>query len=116
MTQLEVVDKYLIIKVQGADKIWALKSQLSIALEHIDDVGYDPDLVRNWYRGLKVIGSRIPGVLMAGTFIQDGQRVFWDVYDPEQAIVISLQDENYQQLIIEVEDPQTQVARLQALI
>jgi hypothetical protein len=30
--------------------------------------------------------------------------VFWDVHDPEKAIVIRLEDERYSRLVIEVED------------
>jgi len=29
----------------------------------------------------------VPGVITAGTFYQDGKRVFWDVHHPEKAIV-----------------------------
>jgi len=50
-------------------------------------------------------GTNIPGVLTAGTFYQNGQRVFWDVHNPENTIVIGLHDEQYNELIVEVPDP-----------
>jgi hypothetical protein len=54
-------------------------------------------------------GSNIPGVLTAGTFYQDGQRVFWDVHNPDNTIVIELRDERYNELIVEVADSQAAV-------
>jgi hypothetical protein len=116
MTQLEINDSNLIIKVQGADKLWALKSQLTIPLQHITDISYNPEEAKGWYHGLKLPGSQIPGVLTAGTFYKSGQKVFWDVHNPEQAIVIGLQNESYQKLIIEVSDPRTEVERVSKLI
>jgi hypothetical protein len=54
-------------------------------------------------------GTNIPGVLTAGTFYHDGKRVFWDVHNPDNTVVIELRDERYNELIIEVEDPQAAV-------
>ena len=41
----------------------------------------------------------------AGTFYQHGQRVFWDVHDLAKSIIIELHDEEYSELIVEVNDP-----------
>ena len=38
-------------------------------------------------------GTNIPGVLTAGTFYQHGKRVFWDVHNPDNTVVIELKDE-----------------------
>jgi hypothetical protein len=37
---------------------------------------------------------------------------FWDVHDPEKTVVIRLKDERYRRLVIEVEDPEATVARV----
>jgi len=50
-------------------------------------------------------GTNITGVLTAGTFYQDGKRVFWDVHNPENTVVIALKGERYNDLIVEVADP-----------
>jgi hypothetical protein len=54
----------------------------------------------------------MPGVITAGTFYQEGERVFWDVHDPEKTVVIRLKDERYAQLVIEVEDPPATIAAI----
>lgn len=42
-----------------------------------------------------------PGVITAGTFYEYGNRVFWDVHHPANAVAIVLRDEKY---VVEVED------------
>jgi len=86
------------------DKIWAIKSSLAIPLEHIAGVSLDPPGVHDWWKGLRMGGTQLPG-LIAGTFLYHNERVFWDVHDPSRAIGISLHDERYNELIIEVESP-----------
>lgn len=116
MVELETADGKLQLHVRGMDKLWALRSTLEIPLHHITGVHADPEIARGWWHGLKVAGANIPGVLTAGTFFQHGQRVFWDVHDPDKTIVIGLRDENYQQLIVEVADPAEAVQRIQAAL
>jgi hypothetical protein len=61
-------------------------------------------------------GTNIPGVLTAGTFYQDGKRVFWDVHNPENTVVIELKDERYNELIVEVAVPQAAVELVRAAL
>jgi hypothetical protein len=105
MTKLEIKDNKLVIKVLGADKLWALKSELTLPIHHILSAEYDPHVAEDWRKGMRGGGTGVPGVLTAGTFYKDGQKVFWDVHKPENTIVIKLRDESYSQLVIEVEDP-----------
>ena len=58
---------------------------------------------------MRLPGTNVPGVITAGTFYQDGKRVFWDVHHPENTIVIDLHDERYSNLIVEVEEPDAAV-------
>lgn len=113
MVDLSVAEGKLTLHVRGADKLWALKSSLEIPLVHIARVRSDPEVARGWYHGIRMPGTNVPGVITAGTFYQDGKRIFWDVHHPEKTIVIELHDENYNQLIVEVEDPATAVKLIQ---
>ena len=40
--------------------------------------------------------------------------MFWDVHDPEKAIIIQLHDDRFDELIVEVNDPVAAVDRIQA--
>lgn len=61
-------------------------------------------------------GTNIPGVLTAGTFYQDGKRIFWDVHHPEKTVVLELRDERYNELIVEVADPNATVEMVRAAL
>ena len=114
MTKLEIENGDLIITVEGMDKVWALKSHLTIPLAHIAGVSYQPEIAKGWWHGLRLPGTNLPGVLTAGTFYQDKEWAFWDVHNPDNTIVITLRDESYQKLIIEVEDTDKAIADITA--
>jgi hypothetical protein len=114
MVDLSIAEGKLTLNVRGADKLWAFKSTLEIPLAHVASVRADPEVARGWYHGIRLPGTNLPGVITAGTFYQDGERVFWDVHHPENTIVIGLHDERFHQLIVEVADPQAAVSLIQS--
>jgi hypothetical protein len=116
VVDLTVAEGKLVLNVRGIDKFWALKSTLEIPLEHIAGVRADPKIAHGWWHGLKLIGTDLPGVLWAGTFFQHGKRIFWDVHNPDNTIVIDLHDERYGELIVEVADPATAVQMIQSFL
>lgn len=113
MVDLAIADGKLTLHVRGADKLWALKSSSEIPLVHTASVWADPEAARGWYHGIRMPGTNMPGVIKAGTFYQDGKRVFWDVHHPEKTIVIDLHDEWYNELVVEVDDPDGAVRLIQ---
>jgi hypothetical protein len=103
-------------EVVGTHKLWSFRSVIEIPLVHITDVQADPDQVGQWWHGIKLIGTDVPGFFAAGTFYYHGEVVFWDVRDPARTVIVSLEDERYKKLIIEVSDVQATVDRLRAAI
>jgi hypothetical protein len=87
----------------------AFKSRLEIHLAHVTGVEADPEVVPGW-KGWRGPGAQVPGVIAAGTFHHEGDRVFWDVHDPARAVVIHLADERYARLVVGVDDPAATVA------
>lgn len=116
MVDLEISENKLHIRVRGADKLWAFKSSLEIRLEHVAGIRADASVARGWYHGIRLPGTNLPGVLTAGTFYQDGKRVFWDVHNPENTVVIDLRDERYNELVVEVADSQAAVELVNAAL
>lgn len=108
MARISVEGKDLVVEVQGMDKLWTLESRLTIPLAHVRGATSDPGIVGDG-QGLRLGGARIPGVIVAGTFRQDGEWVFWDVHDKAKAVVIELHDERYARLVVEVADPRASV-------
>ena len=116
MVEITIEPDKVIFEVEGLDKVWALRSQLSIPLSHIRSAHADPEPAMGWFNGLKIAGANIPNIFRAGTFYQEGEFVFWDVHEPAHTIVIELDHERYKKLIIEVADPQQEVSRLRRAI
>ncbi len=116
MVDLSISGGNLLVNVRGADKLWAFKSSLEIPLQHVAGIRADPSIARGWWHGWRIPGTNIPGVITAGTFYQDGKRVFWDIHNPDNTVVIELRDERYNQLVVEVADPNVAVALIQAAL
>lgn len=117
MVEVSVHGDRVRFEVEGWDKLWALRSQLEIPLAHIKDVRVDTDAARGWWHGIRMAGTQLPGVLLAGTFYQAGEGwVFFDVHDPERTVVLELEHEHYRRLVIEVADPAAVVEQLRSAI
>src|ERR1700722_9079999 len=82
------------------------QSSLEIPLVPITGVRADSEVARGWWHGVRMPGTSVPGVITAGTFYQDGKRVFWDVHHPEKTIVIDLHDERFNETLFETLDNQ----------
>ncbi|MGI8550005.1 MAG: hypothetical protein ACR2PL_04275, partial [Dehalococcoidia bacterium] len=126
MATVELSPATLTVHVEGMDKLWALRSRLDIPLEHVTGAEPNGEMARKglsgfWTAGFRVPGTHLPGVLTAGSFYQPREGefrgwTFWDVHDPEKAIVINLGHEHYQRLVIGVDDPRTTVTAIQQAI
>lgn len=108
MAHLHVDGDTLVVEIEGLDKLWALKSRLTIPLSNVRGATADPGVIKTPKR-IRAPGTNIPGVITAGTFHIEGERIFRDVHDPSKAVVIELADERYARLVIQVDNPQTTV-------
>ncbi|AGZ38524.1 hypothetical protein [Actinoplanes friuliensis] len=116
MAHVRIEGDDLIVDIEGLNKMWALKSRITVPLTHVRGATFDPGIVRE-PKGLRAPGTHVPGVIVAGTFHADGERVFWDVRDADKAVVIQLDDAEYARLVIEVDDPRAAVDLIeQALV
>ncbi|GLY86821.1 hypothetical protein [Actinoallomurus iriomotensis] len=109
MAVISVQGRDLVVEMEGMDKLWALKSKLTIPLAHVRGATVDPGILGE-PKGIRASGTHVPGVITAGTFHQDGEKVFWAVRDALKAVVVELTDERYTRLVVEVDDPRAAVA------
>lgn len=116
MVEIGIADQTLHLEVKGLDKLWALKSRLEIPLAHVRGVDRDAEEARRFWKGVRVPGTHVPGVIAAGTFYHHGKWVFWDVHEADNAIVIHLLDERYDRLVVEVADPPATVRQIEAAL
>ncbi len=116
MIEVSIKEETIFFEVKGWDKLWAFKGHLEIPISHITGASTDTEIAKGWWHGFRAPGTQVPGIITAGTFYQDGKRVFWDVHNPENTIVIELDHEHYDKLVIEVEDPITIVNLIKSAI
>jgi len=116
MVDITVQGDRVAFRVEGLHQLWAFRSELEIPLAHIVGVDVSPEQVGTWWHGFKLIGTDVPGLFAAGTFLYHGELVFWDVRHPEQTIIVALAHERYKKLIVEVENPITTAAMLRDAI
>jgi hypothetical protein len=112
MAQIEITQQSIIVHITGADRLWALKSHLEIPLAHVVSATQATDEAHAWLKGFHMGGMYVPGVLAAGTFNYNDDRVFWDVHDADKAIAIIMKDDHYARLVVEVDDPAAAVAAI----
>lgn len=116
MAEIEITATNLIVHIRGADRFFAFTSQLEVPLEHIAGVEASAPEARDFWHGIRVLGTDVPRVITAGSFIHHGEWAFWDVHDPDKAVAIRLKDEHYARLIIGVNDPAVTAREISAAI
>ena len=116
MADVEITDAELVVQVQGFDRVFALKSEIRVPLEHVIGAESGQEVAGNWFHGIRAPGTSVPGVIVAGTFYWHGDCAFYDVHHPEKAVAITLRDEKYQRLVVEVDDPARVIQTINAAV
>jgi hypothetical protein len=107
----------LIVEVVAIERLWVHNSHFEIPLAHVKGASINPEVANDL-----PYPSQLPGdpqwhtPISAGTFYQHGNRVFWEVSDPAQAVVIELKDDQYAELVVQVENPAAVVAQINQAI
>jgi hypothetical protein len=105
MVNVQIDGDRVTVKILGLHKLWAFRSSLTFRLRNVVDVRFDPGITVGLYRGLRMPGTHIPGVVVAGTYYREKRKEFWDVGKIENSIVVDLEQEKYDRLVIETVDP-----------
>ena len=115
---LEVRGKTLVVNVNKRDKWSTYTPTLTIPLDHVLGAEADPQIERTMWRAW-AFGR--PGFWRSRVFGEDGGHRAPDpgvrFYNPRhscagKAVVVRLQDEDYERLVVEVEGPEDAVERI----
>ena len=112
LADIEIRDEAVVVTMRGLNKIWAMKGRLEIPLERITSAAYVPD-ARVLARGLRLPGTAIPGVMIAGTYLARGQRAFYAMHRGENGLVIDIDGWKYQQVIVDTKDPDALASQIE---
>jgi hypothetical protein len=117
MVEVVLRDDKAIFKPRGWSKLWTLRTSVKVPLSAIRGVRKAASRVADSVSGLRLPGTYLPGVIVAGSYREDGQWTFWDVRGSgDNAIEVDLDGVKYRRLIIDVADPEGERRRLQAAI
>jgi len=96
-------DNY-IFEILGLRKLWAMKSQLTIPVNHIKTAYMNNQKISEHIERTYP-NSSVSGVIASGSFKVEEGTIFCDVVDKSRSIVVELEDEEYNKLVIEVKNP-----------
>ena len=104
MAHVEVEPDKLAITLSLGDEILSLHGAFHLPYTHIASVSTAP-VPEAWFRGIR-IGTNLPGVKTAGTFITGEGTIFYDFHDPDRCLTLDLSHETYRQVVVEVDRDQ----------
>jgi hypothetical protein len=108
---ISVVGDSLVVEVTGIDRLYSLnKRWVTVPIEHIVTVGSGVPFGRPLMPGLPWLANSFPGTFTVGSYRRKGKWTFWLVHDPRQTVLVTLRDDHYSQLVIEVDDPEATIA------
>ncbi len=111
-TTVTLAPDELVIEPTGLDKLWSFTSHIVIPLDHVRGATHDPGM-KKAPKGWRGPGLRL-GDKLSGTFHADNERQFWNVDGYDNVIVIELTNEDYQRLVVSVEQPRSLVDAINA--
>lgn len=110
---IEVSESELSVELSGVSTVLALRSHLTVPLSEVEGAAVmSLEQARSEGVGIKVPGVRIPGVFRAGSYRTGDSWQFWYVGQPDRVLVIDLADDRYERLVLEVDDPDAEAARI----
>jgi hypothetical protein len=94
-------------KILGWHQFWSFENCIKIDKQNVVKAYQNREMFSSWkWIGWKIPGTSIPGIITAGTFHKKGEKNFWDVMNKDNAIIVELKDSIYNNLFIEVENPE----------
>lgn len=118
MVDVIVGEKEVVFAPRGWSRVWTIDARVVVPVEAIRAVRHaPPGIGRGWFKGWRLPGTHIPGVVVAGSYYRNGEWTFWDVRGAgDSAIEVELSGVHFSRLIVDVRDPRGEVSRLTARV
>lgn len=114
---IDIDDTALTVRPRGLDIVWTTRRRITVPMEHVRGARIDPDVVRHGpWLGAGYTDALLDYTVAAGPMFVRGHYEFWDVHFPERTVVVDLADEQYERLVIDVDDPEATVAQINAAV
>ncbi len=117
MPIVNIQNNNLVVTITGLRKFFTLRKELTFPISSVKGVTHDPTISSDYPSGWeKRKGTNVFRTYYGGTYRKDGEQIFWDVLRAENTLVITLQDQEFQRLMIEVDDPKETVQMIESAI
>src|SRR5438046_1354251 len=104
LADVTVKGRAVVIVPKGLNRLWAVKSFIRVPLTAVAAARRGPD-ARSLPRGLRMPGTAVPGLIIAGTYRRSGHRSFWLFHRGRNAVVLETPGWTYERIVVEVADP-----------
>ena len=115
---IELNPTNIVVRPVGKHRWAALKMSVYAAKADVVSVEIGGRTAENGPVGLRCPGTNLPGYYLAGTFWKfwgpesDKVKSFWVRRHPDKCIKITLANHDYDYLMVEVVDPEHEIARI----
>ena len=101
VARFQLTDTAVEIDLSLADELLSLHGKFTVPYVHIRSVSTEP-VPEALFRGVRV-GTNLPGVKVAGTFIAPDGVTYYDFHDPDRCVTLDLDHDRYLRLVVEVD-------------
>lgn len=102
----------LVLKLSTLEKVEGVHGDLRVPLSSVAAVTVVEDIIHAVH-GIKLPGSRIPGIFAMGTFVSNAETIFAIVHHQNRrGVRVQLRGSRYDVLLVGTEDPEGLVSSL----
>jgi hypothetical protein len=103
MPQVTIGAKSLKVDLSRSEAFWGMHRSLDIPAENISGA---QALGQGWWKtlGLRIPGTALPGVIIAGTYIKKGDRAYVSWTRNKEVLQINLKNHRYNRILLGVDD------------
>ncbi len=101
------------VELGGGEAFWAVHGSFHVPLASV--TGASTTKPPSFWESLKLLGSNLPSLVMAGTFLYHGDVVFFDYGREDAVLVVDLTGSRYKHLFVHVDAPDTPEAAAQRI-
>jgi hypothetical protein len=113
MVDVRIEGSSVVFEPRGLHKFWTLRWRVEVPRSAIRLARRAPAGVTDGWKGWRLPGTHIPGLLVAGSYRLDGEWHFWDVRGRgHRAVEVLLSGTRYSRIVVDVDDPDAAVRRL----
>jgi hypothetical protein len=106
MTDISVEGENLVLRVRGFSRVWSLRSVIRIPLGAVRAAAIVGNAASGVWKGIRMPGTHLPFVIVAGTYYKDGEKRFYDVRRGDRALELRLDGADFQRVTLRVRDPE----------